>query len=380
MRGGTISMLVPSAPPDRTFGLVARGHERTAVRVQREHPDVDALRIRRLDQLRLAGLGIHGQHCNRVLHVFGDDFLAPKDFLAPAAIRDVERPAIGGVHADRRCRLSRPRPCRRCAKASDEQGLGRKSIVHDAERMQLVLRLDDDVHPLAGRMKLDVTAAKLPPAVRRHRLPVRELAVGVAEYLEGADVPLLWTRDALIAARRHDDRAAGGHDADLMGIDSGRRAAPCANLGADRAVGVQPMNGDAARIVEGGQHMLARVVDRDVDRPMAQADRSRRPARALPTNRPRMRSDNGSVDSQPYAHRCSQRRNIGPIGTLPESLRGDDGFAELDERFAVACDPVAQQSGADVGIDIRSYSLAVAPRGSEAAQRRRARRACQPCS
>ncbi len=138
--------------------------------------------------------------------------------------------------------------------------------------MQLVLRLDDDVYPPAGRMKLDVTAAKLTAAVRCYGLLIRELTIGVVEYLEATEILLPLARNRLIAARRQDHGTTGGHDANLMGIDSGSEPRLLANFGADRAVGVQAMNGDAAWIVEGGKHMLALMVDRDVDRPMAQAD------------------------------------------------------------------------------------------------------------
>ena len=106
-------------------------------------------------------------------------------------------------------------------------------------------------------MKLDVAAAKLTAAVRRDGLPVRELTVGVAEYLEGAEVLFPHAGNSLIAARGQDDGTAGGHDADLMGIDSGVERRSLADFRADRAVGVQAMHGDAARLVEGGKHILA---------------------------------------------------------------------------------------------------------------------------
>ena len=178
---------------------------------KREHPDVEALRIRRLDQPRLAGRGIHGQHRDRVLHAFGDDLFAPENFLTPTAIRDVKSSAVGRVHADRRCRLSWLRPGTRRQKIRDEQGFCRKPIVLDAERMQLVLRLDDDVDPPAGRMKLDVTAAKLTAAVRCYGLLIRELTVGVVEYLEATEILFPLARESpdcrAQAGSPHDRRA-----------------------------------------------------------------------------------------------------------------------------------------------------------------------------
>ena len=118
-----------------------------------------------------------------------------------------------------------------------------------------------------------MTAAKLTAAVRCYGLLIRELTVGVVEYLEATEILLASARDRLIAARRQNHRTTGGHHANLVGIDSGSERRLLLNFGADRAVGVQAMNGDSARwIVEGGKHMLAPMVDRDVDRPMAQVD------------------------------------------------------------------------------------------------------------
>ena len=68
--------------------------------------------------------------------------------------------------------------------------------------MQLVLRLDDDVDPPAGRMKLDVTAAKLTAAIRCYGLLIRELTIGVVEYLEATEILFPLPGNPLIAARR----------------------------------------------------------------------------------------------------------------------------------------------------------------------------------
>src|SRR5436190_5814422 len=139
--------------------------------------------------------------------------------------------------------------------------------------MQLVLRLDDHVQPLAGRMKLDVAAAKLTSAIGRDGLPVQELAVGVAEYLEGAAVLFPHAGYSLVAASRQNDGTAGGHYADVMGIHSSIERCLLADVGSDRAVGAQAIHGDATRFIEGGQQIFAPGVDGDVDRPMTQPDR-----------------------------------------------------------------------------------------------------------
>jgi hypothetical protein len=80
---------------------------------------------------------------------------------------------------------------------------------------------------------LNVTAAKLPPVVRRHRLPVREPTLGIAEDLERAAVLFAHTWNALIAARGHDDGAAGRQHADLMGIDAGVECRILRNFASD---------------------------------------------------------------------------------------------------------------------------------------------------
>ena len=206
-------------------------------------------------------------------------------------------------------------------------------------------------------MKLDVTAAKLTAAVRCYGLLIRELTVGVVEYLEATEILLPSARNRLIAARRQDHRTTGGHHANLMGIDSGSERRLLPNFGADRAVGVQAMNGDAARIVESGKHMLAAMVDGDVDRPMAQADGI---AERLERSR---RIDFEGV--QIMVLRIRSRMLIAacyvempaPLARFLNFFGYDDRLADLDEGFAVVRNPVAQQPGADVGIDIRSYCV-----------------------
>ncbi len=121
-------------------------------------------------------------------------------------------------------------------------------------------------------MELDVAAAKFAAAVRRDGLPVRELTVGVAEYLQRAAVLVLSARDALVAARGHDHGTTGWHDADLMSVDARIERCRLANFGADRAVGAEPMYGNAARLVVGGEQVLAAAIDGDVDRPIAQTN------------------------------------------------------------------------------------------------------------
>ena len=101
------------------------------------------------------------------------------------------------------------------------------------------------------------------------------------------------------------------------------------------------MNGDAARIVESRKHMLAAMVDRDVDRPMAQADCS---AERLERSR---RIDFEGVEIMVLRIRSRMliaARDVEVPAPLARFLDffGYDRLADLDEGFAVVRDPVPQ--------------------------------------
>jgi len=62
-----------------------------------------------------------------------------------------------------------------------------------------------------------------------------------------------------------------------MGVDAGIELVDLANGFADGAVRIEPVHGDAARSVVGGEQVLAGGVDAHMDRPRDQ--RLRRPVR-----------------------------------------------------------------------------------------------------
>src|SRR4029079_13581966 len=59
--------VVASAPLDGAVGFVARGDERAAIGMQREHPHVETPRVGRLDEPRLATVGGHAAAAQWIL-------------------------------------------------------------------------------------------------------------------------------------------------------------------------------------------------------------------------------------------------------------------------------------------------------------------------
>ena len=222
-------------------------------------------------------------------------------------------------------------------------------------------------------MKLDVATAKPAAAVRRHGLPVRELTVLVAEYLQCAAILFLSVGDALVAARGRDDGATGRHDADLVRIDARVERRGLGHFSANRAVGRQAMHGNAARLVERGKHVLAALIDGDVDRPIAQTNGI---------------TDRLQCSGRVYLERvqvmvprlsrrvCVAGRNVekpSPRIRFLHLLGKHDGIADFDEGSGIVRDSVAHQLGTDVRVEIRSRGCLLRYESTETAERRGSR-------
>ena len=114
-------------------------------------------------------------------------------------------------------------------------------------------------------MEVEVARTKAITAVRRDRGAVRELAVLEREQFERAGVFRL-VLGLVIAAADQDRRVVGGRHADLVREDAAIERRSLCDFLAHRAIGVDAMHRDAARIVVGDQRKAARMIDVDMDR------------------------------------------------------------------------------------------------------------------
>jgi len=113
-------------------------------------------------------------------------------------------------------------------------------------------------------------------APRSDRRPVRELAVLETENLERTGI-FRFAGSGIVAAGNENRRFAGRHYADLVRKDSNVQSRYLFHLVSDGSILIDPMHGDAARIIVGDQGMRAGPVDTDVQR--ARSQRRRRSVR-----------------------------------------------------------------------------------------------------
>src|ERR1051325_4167143 len=121
-------------------------------------------------------------------------------------------------------------------------------------------------------MEVQMPRAELDSLSRRDRRLVRQLPVGVAEYLQRARI-LLRRRRRLVAARDEDHVAVSRHHALLRRIDARVDGAGLRDFAADRAVAVERVDRYAAGIVVGDEQMPRLAVTGDVDGSSAQRRR-----------------------------------------------------------------------------------------------------------
>jgi hypothetical protein len=105
------------------------------------------------------------------------------------------------------------------------------------------------------------------------------------ESLDSAGVFCL-VRRGVVAARHQQDAAVGWRCENLMRIDAGIEIGGLGDRRADRAVGIEPMDGQAARIVVGDQQISAARVGADMN-----GTRRQRGRVAMRTQRARCRID-----------------------------------------------------------------------------------------
>jgi hypothetical protein len=147
--------------------------------------------------------------------------------------------------------------------------LTQRVIGHSGEDIQLVLRLERQEDPRSRRMEIQMPRSKADALSRRNRRAIRELAIVIAKHL---DRPRVFCRRCgrLIATRDEDDAVIRWQHADLMRVNANIQAFGLGNFATDGAIGVDCMNGQAARIVVGDQQVTAWPIAADVNRPRSQ--------------------------------------------------------------------------------------------------------------
>src|SRR5438034_2528961 len=242
----------------------ARRHEQLPARVDAEGSQMDAAAFDGLDEARLPGLRIDGEHGNVVLAAV-EDLLAFELDLALVAVGEIDEAAV-------RVHVNWPRALRRF----DVGGIGQGILDEDrvaaeaAVRLQLVgvelvLPLDRNVDPGLRGMEIEMPRPEAKPGSRRDRSQIRQRTAFESEELERAGILRLAT-SRVVAARNQDRGLVSGRRADLMPIDAGIELVRLAYRFADGAVAVDAMDGDVARVVVGGKQIFARPVDAGVNR------------------------------------------------------------------------------------------------------------------
>jgi len=144
----------------------------------------------------------------------------------------------------------------------------RRHLVDD----QLALAFDRKVDPRLGRMKIEVPSTKAVSAIGRDLAHGRQHAVPEPINVERARVFRL-ACFRIVAARHHQDGFIRGSGADLMEIDALLQIVRLLHLVADAAIALDLVHRDVGGEVEGDQHMLAGIVDAQVNRPLPQTER-----------------------------------------------------------------------------------------------------------
>ena len=198
----------------------------------------------------------------------------------------------------------------------------------------------------------------------RHRRAVAQHAVLEAEHLERARV-LRLALGGVVAARDEDRRLVAGRGEDLVAEDAGVRLAGLLDRAAERAVAVDAVHGDRARMVEGGQQIFAAAVD-------AAMDRARRQRLRLAVRR---QGAGGGIDPQrarqvlvagnePGAAVARHHVEILPGGMRPDVLDvGRQGHrAALLQRGVGDVDVVEGKLRPDAGVEHGLLAHGLAPR------------------
>ena len=192
---------------------------------------------------------------------------------------------------------------------------------------------------------------KTEPGAGRNRGKAGQRAVGEAERLDCAGV-LRLVRLGIVAAGHQQHRVVRRRGEDLMRINAGIEFFRLRDRRADRAVGIEAMHGDVARIVVRREQICAAGIDAAVDRPRRQRCRCAVHLQCAcgRINRQRVGAVRIARDLRPAVAR--HRVESAPRRMRPDVLnvgRQRHGAA-LDQRGAVDVDVVERELGPDTGV------------------------------
>src|SRR5262245_18427267 len=209
---------VLTALPSRTnSGLMLAASCSRPGWIDAEGPQLNAVTLDRLDQLRLAGLLINGEDRNIVLAAI-EDLSAFEVHLVLIAVGEVDEAAVR-MDVD----------CSRALTRFDIGGVG-QALLHEQRTaaqhavglklvgIEVVLPLDRDIDPRLARMKIEMARPEAQAARGCHRSEVLQRAVLECEELERARV-FGFSIGGVVAARDQDRRVVVSRRADLMRVD-----------------------------------------------------------------------------------------------------------------------------------------------------------------
>src|SRR5262249_49983355 len=131
--------------------------------------------------------------------------------------------------------------------------------------VELVLPLDRDIDPGLARVEIEMPRPEAKPRSRCDRRQAGQHAALEAEDLDGARILGLAAR-SIVAARHEDRRLIAWSGEHLMPIDAAIDLSRLAYEVADRAVALDRMHRDVARIVVGDEQIVAGAIHAGVDR------------------------------------------------------------------------------------------------------------------
>ena len=181
---------------------------------------------------------------------------------------------------------------------------GRRIALVDVE---LVLALDRHIDPRLGRVEIEMPRAEMHAVARLDRRELRQHAALEGECLDRAGVHRI-VAGRIVAARDQDDLLVVRRRANLVGVFAGVEPVGLFHPLAERAVAVDAVDGERARVVVGGQQIFAGDVDAGVDRTRRQAHRLARAASARRSRDRCGRRWRSSCRSPPRGRRRSTRR------------------------------------------------------------------------
>ena len=147
-----------------------------------------------------------------------------------------------------------------------------RAVVVEPIDVELALPLDREEQPRLARMEVEMARAEAEPIAAARSMQVRQHAVLEAIDLERAGVFRL-AGFRIVAARDHDRGLVARRGQHLMRENADVELLARRDLFAERAVRLDAMDRDVARIIVRGEQIAARAVDAAMHRPRRQRRR-----------------------------------------------------------------------------------------------------------